>query len=297
VLFRSLQGWDGVFQYSYNHYPDVPEPIANPWCYFDMIARTDILAHLPACAAMYLRGDVQEARKTVIGAIDYEAYFDRLTRTRSASVSIGSLGFDSKLALIHKTAVDLSGKGGTDPATVTTIPQDQKVFISDTGELTWNVEQPVAGYWTVNTADTKFFTGYPKGRTMSLDGVSIAVGKTRLDWATVSLVSRQATGFGQSGRPANILLAATGFYENKGQVIRQLPGNKITLDAWGEGPVMMEGIPAVITLPADAARVKCFALDPHGNRKQEVAVEEAEEGAKIVLKPEYQTVWYEIDVK
>ena len=295
--YGRLQGWDGVFQYSYNHYPDDCEPIANPWCYFDMIARTDILAHMPACASMYLRGDVQEAKSSVVGAIDYPTYFDRLARTKAVGASIGSLGFDAKLSLIHKTAVDLSGKAGMDPATAEKIPQDQKVFTSDTGELTWNVEQPGAGFWTVNTPNTKFFTGYPKDRTIDLGGVSIAVGKTRLDWATVSLVSRRATGFGQSGKPASILLAATGLSENKGQVIVQLPGNKITLSDWGKGPVMMEGVPATVTLPADPARVKCFALDPHGDRKQEVAVEKAAGGAKIVLKPEYETVWYEIDVK
>ena len=295
--YGRLQGWDGLFQYSYNHYPDDYEPIANPWCYFDMIARTDILAHLPASAAMYLRGDVQEARSTIVGAIDYPTYFERLARTKAVGVTIASLGFDARLCLIHKTAVDLSGKGGTDPAAVEPIAQDQKVFVSDTGELTWNVEQPGAGYWTVNTPHTRFFTGFPKDRTIDLGGVSVAVGKTRLDWATVSLVSRQATGFGESQKPANILLAATGLAENKGQIIRPLSGNKITLDDWGQGPVLMEGVPATITLPADPGRVKCFALDPHGERKQELPVDKAAGGAKIMLKPEYQTVWYEIDVK
>jgi hypothetical protein len=295
--YGRLQGWDGVFEYSYNHYPDDYEPTANPWCYFDMIARTDILAHLPACASMYLRGDVQEAKSTVVGAIDYPTYFERLARTKAVSASIGSLGFDPRLSLIHKTAVDLSGKGGTDPATAEKISEDQKVFVSDTGELTWNVEQPGAGYWTVNTPNTKFFTGFPKDRKITLGAVSLTVSKTRLDWATVSLVSRKATGFGESRKPANILLAATGLSQNKGQVIRQLQGNKITLDDWGKGPVMMEGVPATITLPADPPRVKCFALDPRGDRKLQVPVNKADGGAKIVLKPEYQTVWYEIDVK
>jgi hypothetical protein len=78
----------------------------------------------------------------------------------------------------------------------------QKVFTSDTGELTWNLEQPEAGYLAVNTPNTKLFTGYPKGRTVALGGVQLSIGKTRLDWATVSLVSRNATGFGESGRAA-----------------------------------------------------------------------------------------------
>ncbi len=295
--YGRLQGWDGVFEYTYNHHPNF-EPNINPR-YFDMIGRTDVLAHFPACAAIFLRGDVQEAKSTVVGAMDYPAYFDRLARTKAVNIGIASLGFDSRLTLLHKTGVDLSGKLGTDPATVEKIPADQKVFVSDTGELTWNVEQPKAGYLTINTPGTKLFTGFPKGRTIKLGGVTLTVGRTRLDWATLSLVSRHATGFGESGRPANILVAATGVSENKGMTIEKLGGNAITIrDKWGEGPVCVEGIPATITLPADPARTRCFALDPSGNRKKEVPVGKAEcGGSKILLAPEYETVWYEIAVQ
>ena len=293
--YGRLQGWDGVFEYTYNHEPDF-EPAHNTY-FFSMIARTEVLAHMPACAAIYLRGDVQEAKSTVVGATDYAAYFDRLTRTKAVPASIGSLGFESRQSLIHKTVVDLSGKTGTDPATVAKFPEDQKVFTSDTGELTWNVEQPGAGYWTVNTPNTKLFTGFPKGRTIKLGDVTLTVGKTRLDWATVSLVSRKATGFGKSQKPASILLAATGLAENTGMTVEQVARGSIRLGDWGKGSVSMEGVPATVTIPADPPRVRCFALDPSGNRKQEVAVEKTDGGSKIVLKPEYQTVWYEIDVK
>ena len=69
-------------------------------------------------------------------------------------------------------------------------------------------------------------------------------------------------------------------------------------DHLGTGPVCVEGIPATVTLPVAAARLKCYALDPHGDRKQELAVEPAEGGgSKLVLKPEYATVWYELDIK
>jgi hypothetical protein len=293
--YGRFQGWDGVFEYTYNHEPDF-EPTHNTY-FFSMIARTEVLAHMPACAAIYLRGDVQEAKSTIVGASDYASYFDRLTRTRAVPVSIGSLGFESRQSLIHKTAVDLSGKMGTDPATVEKLPADQKVYTSDTGELTWNIEEQDAGYWTVNTPNTKLFTGFPKGRTIKMGDVTLSVGKTRLDWATVSLVSRKATGFGESQKSANILLAATGLAENTGMKVEETGKNSITLSDWGNGSVSMEGVPATVTIPAEPSRVKCFALDPSGNRKQEVAVEKAEGGTKIVLKPEYQTVWYEIDVK
>ena len=82
-------------------------------------------------------------------------------------------------------------------------------------------------------------------------------------------------------------------------VITRVNAKEITSDEkWGAGPVCVEGVPATVTLPVATSRLKCFALDPHGNRKQELAVEQAEGGgARIVLKPEYATVWYELDVK
>src|SRR3546814_12352970 len=60
--YGRLQGWDGVFQYTYAHRADV-EPEMNTY-FFSMAARTDVLAHMPACAAMFLRGDVSEAKST-----------------------------------------------------------------------------------------------------------------------------------------------------------------------------------------------------------------------------------------
>ena len=292
--YGALQGWDGVFEYTYNHSPDF-EPNRNTY-FFSIIARTDVLAHFPACAAMFLRGDVREAKTSIVAAADYPSYFDRLVASKSVSASIGSADFDPRLTLLHKTAVDLTGKLATEPSAVA--KPEGKVLVSDTGELTWNTELPQAGYWTVDTPNTKLFTGFPKGRIIKLGGVTLAIGKTRLDWATVSLVSRRATGFGESGRPANILLAVTGLAENKGMVIDQVNAQEITLhDKWGTGPVCVEGVPATITLPSAPAKTRCFALDPSGNRKKSVPVETGEAGAsRIVLKPEFQTVWYEIEI-
>ena len=295
--YGRLQGWDGVFEYTYNHEPDF-EPQRNTY-FFSIIARTDVLAHFPACAAMYLRGDVREAEKTIVAAIDYPTYFDRLAGSKAVGIGIGNLGFDSRLTLVHKTAVDLSGKHGTDPDSVEPIPGNQKVLVSDTGELTWNTEKPQAGYWTVNTPNTKLFTGFPEGRTIALDDVTLAIGKTRLGAATVSLVSRNATGFGQANRPADILLAATGLAQNEGTTTKQVSETEIRIDgSWGEGTVSVEGVPLEVTLPADSDRVHCFALDPRGDRKQEIPVAKAVGGGtKIVLGPQYTTVWYEIEVR
>ena len=294
--YGALQGWDGVFEYTYNHSPDF-EPTRNTY-FFSMVARTEVLAHFPACAAMYLRGDVREARQSVVAAVDYPAYFERLVGSKAIGASIGGAGFDGKLALVHKTAVDLAAKQGTDPASVA--KPAGPVLSSDTGELTWNTEVAGKAYWTVNTPNTKLFSGFPEGREIALGGVKLSVGQTRLGWATVSLTSRQGTGFGEQARSANILLAATGAAENEGTELESLSGKAVAFRdrlVWGNGTVAVEGVPAVVTLPSEAARTTCFALDPSGARKKEVPVEKAAGGCKIAIGPQYQTVWYEIAVQ
>ena len=294
ATYGALQGWSGIFQYSYNHYVNTYEPQAMPWCFFDLLARTDALAHFPACSAIFLRGDVKEARETVAATISEAACRERLVAGRSNHFGIDSQGNDVRLATVHKTGV-IFGDGAS--AEAVKLPADQKVFVSDTGEVTWNREIPGAAYFTVNTPNTKLFTGFPKGRTIALGDVTLAVGKTRLDWATVSLVSRQATGFGGRGEAADILLAATGDAGNAGRVVKQVDATHITLTDRGHAPMMAEGIPATLTLPADPAKTKCYALDPHGDRKAEVPVEKADGGCHIVIGPQYQTVWYEIEMK
>lgn len=294
--YGRLHAWDGVFEYTYNHSPDF-EPKRNTY-FFSIIARTDVLAHFPACASIYLRGDVQEAKSSITGTMDYETYFNRLVTSKSIGVSIGAVGFDAKQTLIHKTAMDFSGKPGTDPASM--VKPEGKVLVSDTGELTWNMEKAGAGYWTVNTPNTKLFTGFPEGRTINMGNVKLEIGKTRLNWATVSLVSRNATGFGETDKPASILLAATGLAENEGTVIDKITDKEIAFQdrlKWGSGTVLAEGVPATVILPSDTARTKCYVLDQSGNRAKEVPVEKADKGSTITLKPEYKTVWYEIDIK
>jgi hypothetical protein len=295
--YGAFQGWDGVFEYTYNHSPDF-EPQRNTY-FFSIAARTEVLAHMPACAAMYLRGDVREAQSTVAGALEPGVYFERLVSARAITQGLGSLGFDTRQALLHKTGIELSGKAGADPNAMTKIPESQKVFVSDTGELVWNIEQAGAGYFVVNTPNTRLFTGFPNGRTIALGDVLLTVGKTRLDWATVSLTSRRATGFGEAGRPATILLAATGLAENEGTELVDLGNREVAFKErlnWG-GTVRVEGVPAEIKLPSDAAKTVCYALDPRGERKAEVPVERAGGGSKVVIGPQYQTVWYEIEVR
>ena len=294
--YGRLQDWDGVFQYTYNHRLDF-EPQAVTY-FFDMIARTDVLAHMPASAAIYLRGDVHPAKENIIAKISHATYFDSLAMVKKVKVGIDAVGFDPRLSLIHKTSVELTEEPVEQITPIPEIVKNQRIITSDTDELTWNMEKENAGYWTVNTTNTKLFTGFPEGRTINLGSIKLDIGKTRLDWATISLVSKNATGFGESGKPANILLTATGLVENKGMIIEKTNETKIKLKNWGTAPIQAEGIPATIKFSSLAEKTKCFALDSRGDRKQAVPVEKLEDGTcEVTISADYLTIWYEIVIE
>ncbi len=116
---------------------------------------------------------------------------------------------------------------------------------SDTGELVWNRELPGKAYWTVNTSNTKLFSGFPEGR-------EIAAGRreavARRDPSRLGHRSRSPRGERRASAraAATVLLAATGVTENQGTVLEATGEGSVALADrldWGDGTVLAEGIP------------------------------------------------------
>ena len=287
----AFQAWDGIFSFAYSHDSNFEPRKADS--FFDIRADTARLVHMPACAALFLRGDMAPAKTTVLAPLSRQAEMDKLHETLSPhSLNTSECGLDARLPLLHAVALDLSGRAkvgeATDLASV-------KTFVSDTGQMRWDVSQPGAGFFTVDTPHTKVFSGFVGGRTFALGNVKLEIGKTQLDWATVSIVSIDRTAL---DRPGRLLVAATGAMQNTGAQLEQLGGTRVTLRSrWGTEPVVCEGIPARITLPLDAGRATCHALDESGNRGEAVAVGQEDGKALLEIGPRYKTVWYEVEIK
>ncbi len=269
----AFQGWDAIYSFAYNH-NDRPEP-RRIESFFDLKADPAKLAHSIACSAMLLRGDVKPAASGPPFAwMSQKAEREQLYR------SLNAWGLkadnDPRYAILRCVGIAL-GDVAPPMAPVPPIPPDTKVLASDTGEIRW-------------------FTGFVRGRKFDLgDGVSLAVGKAALDWATVTMTCVEGEGFGKPGR---ILIAATGDIHNKGAQLRDLGGSRVTLsNQWGEEPVMCEGVPAEIALPADAGRVKLYPLDESGNRREAAPVAAKDGKALLKLGPEHKTIWYEVEVR
>ena len=66
---------------------------------------------------------------------------------------------------------------------------------------------------------------------------------------------------------------------------------------WGGAPSLVEGVPATITLPRPAGRVRAWALDERGRRKAALPVAGGGGKATISFGPRDRTLWYEINLQ
>jgi len=309
----AFQGWDAVYSFAYSHNNRFePRRLDG---FFDIKSDPGRLVHMPACAALFLRGDAAPAKQTVLAPLSKEAERRKLHETQSAwTLTTGQFGVDPDDALLHAIGLDLgkASKPGASGMRDTPGKPDKpsrraqpKVaarraakpaeFTSDTGQLRWDSSQPGAGYFIADTPRTKFFTGFVRGRTFRLGGVTLRIGPTRLDWATVSMVAIDGEGLDKPGR---VLVAASGWVQNSGAKFEDLGGNRVTLrNRWGTEPVLCEGIPAEIVLPVEPGRVTIYPLDEAGNRRGPLRPGQQDGKAVVKIGPEQKTLWYEVVIR
>ena len=74
--YGAFQDWAGVFAYTWNCTTNA-EPQAMEF-YFSYAPRSDCVAHFPAVAALFLRGDVKHHRRRIDVNLPREVFADRL---------------------------------------------------------------------------------------------------------------------------------------------------------------------------------------------------------------------------
>ncbi len=288
AAFGAFQDWDGIFVFTWSHDRDYrPGRITG---YFDIKGDPARLVHMAACAHLFARGDVRPGKRVLAFPFG-EARERRILREALAGTGPRSVFsfVPAGAGLLSRVGLDLGGKSGK-PWAGPAIPETSRAWVSDTGELRWDLSRPGAGFFTVDTRRTKVFTGFPAGRKIGLGGVELSFGKLRMGWATATLTCMDGPGFDAPGR---ILLAVTGYERNTGAELEDLGKGRITLrDRWGEAPVLCEGVPLEVRLPFPASRVRLFALDEKGRKKEEIPVEGGAGKALLRLGPAHETLWY-----
>jgi hypothetical protein len=92
AAYGAFQAWDAIFSFTYSHDTDFePRKITG---FFDIKGNTPRLVHMPACVAMFVRGDVVTPKRTVLVPLSRAAERKKLQETLSAwKLTAGELGF------------------------------------------------------------------------------------------------------------------------------------------------------------------------------------------------------------
>jgi hypothetical protein len=305
AVFGAFQNWDGIFTFAYSH-SNHPEP-KKVTGFFDIAGNTVQMAHMIACHALFCDGynkDKDADKEIVVAPLTSEKERKIFKQDKSQHrFGFSGLGLNIRNALIKPMAIDVSGKFKELPK-LPEIPKDQKQFMflnspTQPEHLFYcNMEQPNKGYVIASNKLANLFTGFvEEGKEYPYRNGTIKFGKTNLGWSTVSMTQISNSKSGKSSG-TKFLLVATGEMRNTDMKLESLGDDKVTVgNRWGNEPVLCEGIPAQITFKNPAKTVKFHPLDESGNRKQELTPQKNNDNVTLELKPEYKTIWYEIELE
>jgi hypothetical protein len=307
AAYAALQDWDAIYAFSYSHRRDNWDLQRIP-NFFDIDQHPTKMVTLVPAAAMFVRGDVKPAKQQVVVKLTKEQEVDLLRRSWAwLLVHAGHVGVPNEAALIHRVAIATDGKRVPPTALK---PEQVKIdgnrFVSDTGELIWDLTEKGRGVVTVNAQNSKAVIGFAGGKRFELGGIVIEPGQTMQDgWCVItvtvmdgSLPTRPSS---RVPRPVRLLITATGYAENTDMGWKEVPGYPPKSSCgrnWGKPPSLVEGVPATVTLPLPAKRVQAWALDERGQRKTQIPVTADPSGNAVIrIGPQWQTLWYEVEAK
>jgi hypothetical protein len=297
AAYGAFQDWDAIYAFCYSDRRD-------DWdtrCigeFFNIDQDPTKLVTLIPAVLMFVGNHVKPAQKEIVVAADREREID-LLRHGSAwgLVDAGRLGVPSEAVMVHRVSIATEGRsvpaGALRPEQLTI---EGGRFISDTGELIWDLTDRGRGVVTVNTAKTKAVIGYGGNKQFDLGGVVLKPGESMQNgWCTITLTALEGELSSRAIKgPFRLIITATGYSENTNMGWKNKEKSTVGQD-WGVAPSLVEGIPARITLPLPSKQTQAWALDELGQRKASIPVEQDSNGnAVIAIGSQWQTLWYEV---
>ena len=290
--YAGLQDWDYLSTSRFAQRNDFDLRRIRQW--FDIDQHPTKMMTLIPAAAMFLRGDVAPAKQQVVATLDCQQELELLPRQYAWNlVDLGPRGIPPETTLVHRVALAVEGQTlPLDALRPDQVKLPTEDFVSDTGQLEWDLRRPGHGVVTVDTPRSKALVGYGAGRRYELGGILIEPGQTRQDgWSALTLTAIEGD---LATAPSRWLITATGYVENTNMGWKDAGHTSVGND-WGHAPTLVEGVPARFTLPFAANQVEVWALDERGQRRTTVPCQAGPAGhAVIAIGPEWKTLWYEV---
>ncbi|MDP5238028.1 carbohydrate binding domain-containing protein [Uliginosibacterium sp. 31-16] len=279
AAYGALQDWDGIFLYSFGAH-DQKWDSGMIDRFFDSHANPVKMTSFLSAAALFRRGDIRAAQALTQAQPAQQAWIDAL-RASYKMPGADSLGAPRNAVL--QGAVNIS----TPAAAPLPLP-----VRSETGELLWGLAGIGGKTVIIDSPRSKGLIGARLGQPFDAHGVELELLGARNDWGVLMATLIEGRDFASPGK---VLISALGQVENSGQ--RWLDDKKTTVGRnFGSAPTVVEGLAARVTLPVEARRVRAWALDERGNRREEIKVGGSER-ATLEIGEAWRTLWYEVEIK
>lgn len=283
----AFQDFDGIYHFTFNQ-PYDEGRIAN---FFSSAGHPLKQIFVPVGAVLFRMGAVQPGQHDIQLDLPPETVLEkqikwggelRLHRSNMNHIWKDA-GAPDALIILHPMSVNMKG---TVSKLSEPVPEPEGPWESETGEITWENSDSSQAVFKIKAPSARAAIGYIGGRSIDLDNVTVAMEATPFNWATVTVTSLDGKPVEESSR---ILLAAAGRVENTDM---QWNTEKTTVGrGWGNSPTRAEGIPARLKF-RDMKRFRVHALDPAGNRGEEIPVLKRGKVQSFSIDARYKTLWY-----
>jgi hypothetical protein len=284
AAYGAFQGWDAIVWYTFEQKraadwePVLTEP-------FDMSHDPVKMPQMAVCALMFIRGDLDEAKKTVERSYTRDEVWDS-RRLPGENRSYFTPGFPLSVPLLHGSRIkSLNGK-----PTASITADLSSPYKSDTGQLVWYTNAQETGLVTIDSPRSQGLIGFVKANGKGVSNLATAVSN---NFCAILLSSLDTKPISKTSR----LLLVTGSRVGNTGMTWQPDGTRPT--NWGTTPTVIEPVIGTITLCnlAKANKVSAKALDGSGCAIGNPIVAKKTGAGWEIAVGEKVTPWYEVTVE
>ena len=290
AAYASLQDWDAVYGYTFNHRWDEAllggDQVTG---YFDIANEVSKMAQMPTALLMFQKGFVRPAKKLVTVNYDENRTYDSLKEGRWDRTRFHLDGeLSPLLPLVHRFRVERFDAPTTTRVSDLGFTPPEGRIASDTGELLWEAGEKRTGRLTINTPRAQAAVGWIGGQTLKTADAEFRV---TTPFCAVSLVALDGQPLAKSKK---ILLVAAARCANTGMKwnVERTSIN----DNWGGPPLLIEAVEGEIVLrrAANAAALQAVPLDGCGRVLADRSLKPVKrEGSVVIpLRATDATAWY-----
>ena len=289
------QGFAGLCFFDYTHGTAHPRRIPNGihlgWD--PLFAALNVPAR-----ALFLRGDLPEAREEVLVRLNSADYIQAVIRNSNllANLNLKALfGLEGRLYFLERIRSVFENSGPMGPLQSPPSGWESAVASSTDGTVRIDQSDPERPWISIATERTQGVVGAVGGKRIDLPGSSLSLETNALDAHAVFLTPLDDAALVES---RSVIVSAIGHVANPLFPDRRIaPMGKRWSNEEFARPALIEGVEGKVTVQWKAdASVRVYALDKLGRRRESIPVEASEDGwVRIPIKRIYRTLWYEIE--